>query len=125
MNKSFSWLIGIMISVPLFGAKAETISFDRFDELSANNNVVILDVRTPREYDYGRIPRSINKNFFDDDFKDYVNQLDKTKEYIIYCRSGRRSTNAYPSFRNAGLKAYNFKPGILGWKKSGRSLVKD
>lgn len=60
----------------------------------ADENAVVLDVRTPDEIAEGKIEGAIELNFFDDNFQQEVLKLDANKSYYIYCRSGRRSANA-------------------------------
>ena len=41
--------------------------------------------------------------------------LDKKREYIVYCRTGRRSRAAAFLMRQAGLNAVSLKGGIAEW----------
>ena len=77
-------------------AKVENIDVATFKELEANadSNTVILDVRTPGEYAAGHIENSILIDINSRDFKSKVNELDRDKTYLVYCRTGRRSAAA-------------------------------
>lgn len=78
------------------------------DLISKSTNLVLLDVRTPEEYMSGSAPNSINIDVLNTDFTSKVNLLDKNKEYIVYCRSGNRSTIASSiMFTNGFLHVYN------------------
>ena len=84
------------------------------------SNAVILDVRTPKEVAKGVIPGAKVINFFDSNFNEQINKLDKTKTYFVYCRSGGRSGKACNALQDAGFpKTYNLKGGITAWKKEG------
>ena len=76
--------------------------------MSKSTNLVLLDVRTPEEYMSGSVPNSINIDVMDTDFKTKIDILDKNKEYIVYCRSGNRSTIASSIMATNGfLRIYN------------------
>lgn len=76
--------------------------------MSKSTNLVLLDVRTPEEYMSGSVPNSINIDVLNTDFKSKIDILDKNKEYIIYCRSGNRSTVASSIMATNGfLHVYN------------------
>ena len=78
------------------------------DIMSKSTNLVLLDVRTPEEYMSGSAPNSINIDVLNTDFMSKINLLDKNKEYIVYCRSGNRSTIASSiMFTNGFLHVYN------------------
>ena len=62
--------------------------------VNSSTNLVILDVRTREEYLSGNIPNAINIDVLSQDFKSKIDMLDKNKEYLIYCRSGNRSSIA-------------------------------
>ncbi len=75
------------------------------DKIVEENNYVIVDVRTKEEYDTGHIKDSINIPV--DDIESRINELDKNKTILVYCRSGRRSTTAYNILKDKGYKSYN------------------
>jgi len=82
-----------------------------------NAEAVILDVRTPAEWNEGIIPGATNIDIYQGDaFMDALEQLDKDKTYYVYCRSGARSGNACNIMIQMGFKnAYNLTGGIMGW----------
>ena len=72
----------------------------------------ILDVRSPEEIESGAIKNHININFYDDDFKEKVNELDKNKPYIVYCKSGVRSSKTVEFMTENGFaKVLNLAGG--------------
>ena len=78
------------------------------DIMSKSTNLVLLDVRTPEEYMSGSAPNSINIDVLNTDFMSKINLLDKNKEYIVYCRSGNRSTVASSIMSTNGfIHVYN------------------
>lgn len=86
-------------------------------QLEADENSVILDVRTEDECNNGVIPNSINIDIYlGQEFIEQLETLDKTKNYYVYCRSGVRSANACEAMNKLGFEnAYNLLGGILEW----------
>ncbi len=120
------FLMAILTSCVSGSQARENISFDEFDSLIQKNNIVVIDIRTPSEVsDTGIIGSVVVKNYFDSDFEKFVSKLDKSNEYIIHCKSGGRSGKSMAIFKKHGVKVYNFSPGINGWIKKGRKLVKN
>ncbi len=81
-------------------------------------NVLLIDVRTPGEVSDGYIKgahKFININ--DADFLPSIDELDKEKTYVMYCRSGGRSGKAANIMVQKGFKdVYNLEGGILNFK---------
>jgi rhodanese-related sulfurtransferase len=84
------------------------------------HEVVILDVRTPGEFATGHLENAINVDFNSGSFVDELEKLDKSRTYIIYCRSGSRSLMALYKMGELGfLRVYNITGGINAWIKKG------
>lgn len=78
-------------------------------------NLVILDVRTPEEYDRGHLPNSHLINFYNPNFQGEIAKLDKTKQYLVYCRSGNRSSKAATMMSGMGFgQIMNLTSGVGG-----------
>jgi len=86
-------------------------------ELENDNNAVILDVRTLAEVEQGVIPNAIHIDIYKgQDFIYELDELDKTKNYYVYCRSGNRSRQACRLMEQMGFEnAYNLMGGIIEW----------
>ena len=86
--------------------------------------VVILDVRTPGEFNEGHIKGAVNVDYEGMNFEGEVNKLDKTKTYAVYCRSGRRSGLATEVMAKNGFKSiFNLNGGVIDWQNAGNQLV--
>lgn len=87
-------------------------------QFEADENAVILDVRTEDECDQGIIENAIHIDFYKvDDFVAAIEALDKTKNYYVYCRSGVRSAKACQIMNELGIEnAYNLLGGIIEWE---------
>ncbi len=94
-------------------------------KLAMDNTAIVLDVRTPQEYAKGHLPNATTINFFDTDFKEKVNKLDKTKPVYVYCAVGGRSAKATKILQESGFKkVYNLLGGFNGWSAAGLPSVK-
>jgi len=87
------------------------------EQLNADDNAVILDVRTEAEVAEKKIPNSINIDIYKGQgFVYQVEELDKSKNYYVYCRSGARSAQACNIMNQLGFdNTYNLLGGILEW----------
>lgn len=93
------------------------ISARKFKRLAKKENTIVIDVRTPEEYNAGHIPDALLVDFKKDDFANKVQALDKSKRYLLYCRTGKRSAQAVAIFRRHGFqKVYHLKGGTEDWK---------
>ncbi len=84
----------------------------------ANNDPdgVVFDVRTFDECQEGVIAGAICSDIMDESaFMARVNNLEKSKHYYVYCRSGARSGKACQIMTQQGFSCYNLQGGIMGW----------
>lgn len=83
----------------------------------ADPSSVILDVRTPEEFEEKHIPGAKLINIREPQaFMEQVQALSKDQSYFIYCRSGTRSAQACQLIDQLGVvETYNLKGGILDW----------
>ncbi|BCD60096.1 MULTISPECIES: rhodanese-like domain-containing protein [unclassified Nitratiruptor] len=96
-----------------------------FYKLTQQKGVILLDVRTPQEYQEGHIPGAnlIPLQLFRYIFLGGKGIADK--KILVYCRSGNRSAEASRMLESWGIKhVYNLKYGILDWKKHSLPLQK-
>jgi len=98
----------------------ENTDVQGFSELTADSNVVVLDVRTAAEFAEGHIKGAV---LIDQGQSDFVEKakaaLPIDKKIAVYCRSGRRSANAAGRLADVGYKCVNLKGGIVAWKEAG------
>ncbi|WP_434037620.1 rhodanese-like domain-containing protein [Formosa sp. 4Alg 33] len=105
--------------------KSTSLSVDEFSKImSEQPELMVVDVRTPEEFDSGHLEGAINYNWKSEDFNKQILDLDKSKEVLIYCRSGARSAKAAEKMRSEGFTAvYELKGGLIDWKKENMSVV--
>src|SRR5689334_13140540 len=83
-------------------------------ELDRGDQVVIVDVREPQEYQINRLPGSILIPLGDLP-KRYV-ELDPSANIVTQCKSGMRSAKAQDFLRSKGFtRVRNLTGGVLGW----------
>jgi sulfur-carrier protein adenylyltransferase/sulfurtransferase len=81
--------------------------------LDRGDNLFILDVREPHEYQICNIGGYLIPL---GDLSKRVSELDSSREIVAHCRSGKRSAEASEFLRQAGFrKVLNLKGGILAW----------
>jgi rhodanese-related sulfurtransferase len=85
-----------------------------------NPDFVILDVRTPEEVNSAYINRAINIDYYHPGFQVDLGKLDKTKTYLVYCRTGSRSESAFAVMKELQFKeVYLLDGGITAWRAAG------
>ena len=75
------------------------------------HNTVLVDVRTPEEYDLGHLDDAININWHDPDFSDQVRALGKGKTIYVYCKKGGRSARAARLLNSLGYDVVDLQGG--------------
>ncbi len=103
----------------------DTISLtDWKNKYDNQDDFIIIDVRTPDEFEEGHIENSININFYESNFEDQINNLDKGKKYLIYCRSGARSSKTLEVMRELNFnEVYDLQGGFISWNLAGYEIT--
>jgi phage shock protein E len=125
MNKLWNLAFAVMAMtvLPLGGctvqkssAAYQKLSYEEAKSIiDGEDGIVILDVRTLREFDEGHIENAVL--IPDTELEDRVEDElpDKDAKILIYCRTGRRSANSARLLIEMGYtKVYDFG-GIVGW----------
>ena len=68
---------------------------------------VVIDVRTPEEFDEGHVEGALRIGLADEDFATQIADLDPDGAYVVYCRTGNRSAEAAAQMRANGLDVYD------------------
>jgi adenylyltransferase/sulfurtransferase len=91
--------------------------------LDAQEDIFVLDVREPHEYQIVNIKGHLIPL---GDLPTRVHELDSSREIVVHCKSGARSAKAVDFLRKSGFKrAANLTGGILAWAdRIDRSLPK-
>ncbi|MEY8847499.1 rhodanese-like domain-containing protein [Psychroserpens sp. XS_ASV72] len=127
--KHFRILTLMVITLLLFNCKdnnnstVKVITPDEMQTLLELEEVQIVDVRTPEEYEHGFINNSQNIDFMSPTFDEDIAKLDKSKPVILYCKSGGRSAKCSEKLEEAGfVKIYDLEGGITQWQFEGREV---
>jgi len=93
-----------------------------YKEVVVGKDVQLVDVRTPDEYNAGKIDDAINIDYFDqDNFKKAFEKLDKNKPLFVYCRSGHRSHESAVLLEKMGFKEiYDLEGGYIAWSSKNK-----
>jgi len=127
------YLILFDISINIINADAETINTTEniYKQLTAvkcdslikandlNPNFVILDVRTPGEWNSYHLLGSINRSTGLSDFDAQLATLPKHKLYLMHCQSGGRSAGAFAKMKTLGFtEVYEMAGGLNAWNSA-------
>lgn len=89
----------------------------RFEEASerVRDGAVWLDVRYPSEYQYDKLPGAINVPL--SEVRNMFAVLDRSRDYVVYCQSGRRSAAAAFLFAQQGFRVWLLEGGLWAAEK--------
>jgi len=91
-----------------------------------NPDFIIVDVRTPEEYKEGHLKGAVNINLNAETFREDIANLDRSKTYMIYCRSGGRSSRAVSIIQQLEFThIYHMVNGINEWNAEGLPVEKN
>jgi rhodanese-related sulfurtransferase len=91
---------------------------------AADPRLVVLDVRTPEEFAEGHLADAVLVDFQADDFEERLGELDRSAQYVLYCRSGNRSGQAREMMAEMGFEeVYDVDGGIVAWEQAGLPTV--
>ncbi|MGJ8642418.1 MAG: rhodanese-like domain-containing protein [Luteolibacter sp.] len=94
-------------------------------EIQLAEGAQLLDVRTKKEWDEGHLEGATLVTVTEEGFLVKAKAaLDRDKEVVVYCRSGKRSAMAAKQLRAAGFTVYELDGGITAWKAAGKPVVK-
>lgn len=87
--------------------------------LARKNGAMLIDVRTPEEFQQAHLPGAVNINYLSPDLWERLEQLDPRGAYFIYCRTERRSMRVCLLMQNGGFSnVYNMEGGICAWEEA-------
>jgi len=89
-----------------------------------NEDFVIIDLRTDREYKPGHLENSVHMNVYGDTFVDDLVKLDRSKAYLVYCKGGGRSRLISRIMREFDFdEVYNMLGGISKWHEEKLPMI--
>lgn len=121
-------LIMALSLLGLFSCKAgyTNLDLDQFaSKVEAYPPVCLVDVRTPEEFSEGHIMGAVNYDWYDSLFVDNISAAyDKSAPLYVYCRSGKRASEASAALAKAGFEVYNLEGGYISWTEAGKPVTK-
>ena len=106
-------------SAPSATQPVKKISLEEFEKLRKDKGSVVLDVRTPREFEAGHVPGAVNIPWQSPDFDKQVEKLDKSKTYLVHCYSGSRSAAATKEMSKLDFDhLFDFSGGMRAYQRA-------
>jgi len=103
----------------------KVVDTDEFEKEIMKKGAILIDLRTPKELKESWVinPKAINLDVYNPSFSQKINQLDKNKTYLIYCRSGARSARVREYMRKLWFKnVIDLQWWIINWNNSWKKL---
>ena|SRR5690554_2902425 len=114
-----------------FSQKEETVVIRSVDSreakelLEQEKDIVLLDVRTPDEFELGHLAGAKNMDFHASDFGQQLQDLNPDEKYMLYCAVGGRSGKTMQMMENLGFKqVYNVTEGFTELSSNGIPVEK-
>lgn len=112
-----------VLAIPLgacsLGQRGATISQDELsDEIASGKKILLLDVRTPEEFQGGHIPGALNVPHNESGNWLRNQDLSRDTDIVVYCESGSRSATVQQLFVNAGFTSVRHLEGDMkAWRE--------
>ena len=83
-------------------------------------NILLVDVRTPQEWNAGHLAGSVLVDFYDPNFETNIKKVGKGKKVLVYCARGKRSASASEKMVAWGWKdVSHVTGGYEAWSAAG------
>lgn len=107
------------------GTESSSIEAPEFARTLSEPDTVLVDVRTPAEFERGHVEGARNINVEGEDFEERIETLDPDGAYALYCRDGRRSSRAMRLMAEHGLDhVYELEGGMQAWSAYGGAVTR-
>lgn len=94
-------------------------------KLSSSQDYILVDVRTPKEYEKGHIANALNISYFGSEFKTSIEKLPKDKLVFMYCQTQHRSPLASKYMKKKGFThIIDLSGGFMKWENNNMPIVK-
>jgi rhodanese-related sulfurtransferase len=94
--------------------EAKEVSRDEARKL-IDEGAQLIDVRADHEWEVGRIAGAAHVPL--PELPQRLEEIDKDRPVVVYCRGGNRSTMATDALAEAGYDAHKLSEGIVGWSE--------
>ncbi len=108
------FFIGVIYFLSISNINTSLNAEEFISKYKNSPDAILIDVRTPSEYNFSHIKNSINIDFENSNFVNNIKKIDKNKDYYIYCRSGFRSGKALIEMKQNGIiNVHDLAGGII------------
>ena len=119
MSKLFKFLVAAVVSVFAVGSLT---ACSTAEPIEMSTVAAVIDVRTPEEVSSGYLEGALKFDFPGPNFASEIATLDKSKDYVIYCRSGNRAGGAIDFMKQNGFTGTLTNAGSLSDAASATGL---
>lgn len=119
MSKLFKFLVAAVIAVFAVGSLT---ACSPSEPIEMSTVAAVIDVRTPEEVAAGYLEGALKFDFQGPNFASEIATLDKSKDYVIYCRSGNRAGGAINFMKQSGFTGTLTNAGSLDQAASATGL---
>jgi rhodanese-related sulfurtransferase len=105
-----SFLLLLIVFINLHCTQKKSLHINDFSSENSRN-VILVDVRTPEEYEQGHLEGAINIDWFAPDFTQQVEALGQKKGIYVYCKKGGRSAKAATLLDSLGYRVTDLLGG--------------
>jgi rhodanese-related sulfurtransferase len=119
MSKLFKFIVASIIAIFAFGSLTACSTAEPVD---LSTVAAVIDVRTPEEISSGYLEGALKFDFQGPNFASEIATLDKSKDYVIYCRSGNRAGGAINFMKQNGFTGTLTNAGSLDEAASATGL---
>ena len=129
MLRRFIFIL-VVLSAPSYTSYAQSavplVEADALEKLlQEDSSVVVLDTRSPEEYQQGHLEKARFVNYTTFKLSD-VHDLAKETPIVVYCLSGGRSGRVAQQLLNAGYEnVKNLNGGIRSWQAAGKEVKRE
>jgi phage shock protein E len=131
----FKWISSVALVLCIFGCSKDAVDAGEATPLISQDELIaqlaseapplVLDVRTPVEYEAGHVPSALNIPYTE--LSDRLSEISIAKQgaVVVYCKSGRRAGFAETVLREAGFTGLLHLEGDMSaWQAAGLPLEK-
>ena len=121
MRYTFSIILLFLFSMGCAQSKSKPIT--EFSQSDIKNGILV-DVRTPEEFEAGHLDNAMNINWFDSDFTKQFESFEKDETIYVYCKMGGRSASAAELLDSLGFKkVINLEGGFDAWSEREKKTI--
>lgn len=129
MHRIVFLLAALLVSSCTAGSPGADMTPAQADSLirahAKDSTFLLVDVRTPSEYQMGHLQGARMIDFHGPDFSGEIGKLPRNAPIFLYCRSGNRSSQAIGLMKGMGFKnVHHLAGGMNSWQAEARPVTR-